>query len=165
MFCIEVMSWWYETFVQHFWNWVVQQFEDCNEQSCSWWCLCCNKWLCWIATVILMIVAVIVAVIMLILSFVFCILGFVFCALGVFLLIGLMAVLQFLGTCTTGRGCQGKVFEEVWKYFEECIGGFGGSRGTHPGHPTGATGATGPTGATGGKGPSGPTGNGGLSAA
>lgn len=26
---------------------------QCQQQSCNWWCLCCNKWFCWIAAIIL----------------------------------------------------------------------------------------------------------------
>ena len=31
---------------------VSQQLEQCMERPCNWWCLCCNKWLCAIAWVI-----------------------------------------------------------------------------------------------------------------
>lgn len=38
------------TVCQDIGNWfnqnVQQQLEQCVEQSCNWWCLCCNKWLC-----------------------------------------------------------------------------------------------------------------------
>src|SRR5882672_9960356 len=35
---------------------VQQQVEQCQEQDCNWWCLCCNKWFCfmiWVLVVIL----------------------------------------------------------------------------------------------------------------
>jgi hypothetical protein len=28
----------------------------CSAQSCSWWCLCCNKWLCWLVVIALAII-------------------------------------------------------------------------------------------------------------
>ena len=32
---------------------VLQQVETCLEQPCNWWCLCCNKWLCALAWVVI----------------------------------------------------------------------------------------------------------------
>ena len=33
---------------------VTQRIEQqCREQECNWWCLCCNKWFCWLVTLIL----------------------------------------------------------------------------------------------------------------
>ena len=43
--CVDA-SHWLETIEQR----VEQQ---CREQECNWWCLCCNKWFCWLATIIL----------------------------------------------------------------------------------------------------------------
>lgn len=31
---------------------VTKWWQECSRQSCRWWCLCCNKWLCWIALII-----------------------------------------------------------------------------------------------------------------
>src|SRR5438067_278119 len=31
---------------------VQQQLEQCIERPCNWWCVCCNKWLCALAWVI-----------------------------------------------------------------------------------------------------------------
>lgn len=28
----------------------------CEEQECNWWCLCCNKWFCWLAWVVVRVV-------------------------------------------------------------------------------------------------------------
>src|SRR5258708_11710684 len=35
---------------------VDQQLEQCVEQDCNWWCLCCNKWFCFLVWVIVTIV-------------------------------------------------------------------------------------------------------------
>ena len=42
-----------------FWSPVVAPWRACTAQRCRWWCLCCNKWLCWI---ILIVVAIVLAV-------------------------------------------------------------------------------------------------------
>jgi hypothetical protein len=31
---------------------VMQPVQQCLERPCNWWCLCCNKWFCWIAWVL-----------------------------------------------------------------------------------------------------------------
>jgi len=31
---------------------VSQQVQQCVEQDCNWWCLCCNKWLCFLVWVV-----------------------------------------------------------------------------------------------------------------
>ena len=35
-------------------GWLNTQVEVCKQVSkkCKWWCLCCNKWLCWLVTVL-----------------------------------------------------------------------------------------------------------------
>lgn len=35
---------------------VSQQLEQCVEQDCNWWCLCCNKWFCFLVWVIVTVV-------------------------------------------------------------------------------------------------------------
>ncbi len=46
-------------------NWVnqnvQQQVEQCIEQDCNWWCLCCNKWFCFLVWVVVTIVTWVVA--------------------------------------------------------------------------------------------------------
>ena len=29
-------------------NWVEQKIKKCKQKKCKKWCLCCNKWFCWI---------------------------------------------------------------------------------------------------------------------
>lgn len=38
-------------------NNVSQQVERCVEQDCNWWCLCCNKWFCFLVWVIVTVVS------------------------------------------------------------------------------------------------------------
>ena len=33
-------------------TWVTREEQRCREQECNWWCLCCNKWFCWVVTVL-----------------------------------------------------------------------------------------------------------------
>lgn len=44
-------------------QWVSELRQTCVEQSCNWWCLCCNKWLCWLAWVVVKIVTWVVVMI------------------------------------------------------------------------------------------------------
>lgn len=33
-------------------NWVEQEIQKCKQKKCKKWCLCCNKWFCWIEIVL-----------------------------------------------------------------------------------------------------------------
>ena len=37
--------------------------QQCREQECNWWCLCCNKWFCWLITLILKVIRWIVDIV------------------------------------------------------------------------------------------------------
>src|SRR4051812_27290436 len=37
-------------------NNVSQQLERCVEQDCNWWCLCCNKWFCFLVWIVVVVV-------------------------------------------------------------------------------------------------------------
>jgi hypothetical protein len=88
MTCQEIGQWitdnvetplnkWYTTAVQQctdaqYWveerrkeleDWVHQFETRCAEQECNWWCLCCNKWFCWIVDVLLRVLIVIIELI------------------------------------------------------------------------------------------------------
>lgn len=44
-------------------NWVSKQEKKCKERKCKWWCACCNKWFCWIVTVVVKVITWIVVTI------------------------------------------------------------------------------------------------------
>ena len=44
-------------------EWRQTQETHCREQECQWWCLCCNKWFCWIVDILARILTTIVEVI------------------------------------------------------------------------------------------------------
>ncbi|MDH5506628.1 MAG: hypothetical protein OEZ02_05365 [Anaerolineae bacterium] len=44
-------------------NWVSKQERKCKKKKCKWWCACCNKWFCWIATIVVKVVTWIVTTI------------------------------------------------------------------------------------------------------
>ena len=54
--CEQFKTWWTEQVQQPVEQWVSQLQQTCVEQSCNWWCLCCNKWLCWLAWVLVKVV-------------------------------------------------------------------------------------------------------------
>ncbi len=37
-------------------KWISREERRCKRRSCNWWCLCCNKWFCWLVTVVAKIV-------------------------------------------------------------------------------------------------------------
>jgi hypothetical protein len=54
--CREVQEWVEEQIEQPVETWVNQLEQTCREQDCNWWCLCCNKWLCWLVWVVVKVV-------------------------------------------------------------------------------------------------------------
>src|SRR5215217_5418907 len=54
---------WLEVRRKEFENWWRSQTKRCQEQPCQWFCLCCNKWLCWILDVLVRILILIIEVI------------------------------------------------------------------------------------------------------
>ena len=54
--CSEVQDWVEEQIEQPVEQWVNELQQSCEEQDCNWWCLCCNKWLCWLVWVIVKVV-------------------------------------------------------------------------------------------------------------
>lgn len=54
--CSEIDTWVEEQVSQPVESWVSQTERHCREQDCNWWCACCNKWFCWLVTVVVRVV-------------------------------------------------------------------------------------------------------------
>lgn len=54
--CREVQEWIEEQVERPVENWERRQEERCRRRSCNWWCLCCNKWFCWLVWVVVKVV-------------------------------------------------------------------------------------------------------------
>lgn len=54
--CSEVQTWVEEQVERPVEQFVNQLQQTCTEQECNWWCLCCNKWFCWLVWVVVRIV-------------------------------------------------------------------------------------------------------------
>lgn len=57
--CSEVQEWVEEQIEQPIETWENQLQQVCEEQDCNWWCLCCNKWFCWLAWVLVKVVRIV----------------------------------------------------------------------------------------------------------
>jgi hypothetical protein len=55
--CREVQTWVEEQVEQPIERWENQLQRRCEEQDCNWWCLCCNKWFCWLVWVLVKVIA------------------------------------------------------------------------------------------------------------
>jgi hypothetical protein len=44
-------------------RWRTRQERRCKRKKCKWWCLCCNKWFCWLVSVLVKIVEWIIEVV------------------------------------------------------------------------------------------------------
>jgi hypothetical protein len=61
--CRDVDTWITTTIQTPVTTWITTTWTACSTPPCNWWCLCCNRWLCWlvvalVATVVLVAVVV-----------------------------------------------------------------------------------------------------------
>lgn len=54
--CSEVQDWIEQQIEQPVEQFLGQWQQTCVTQPCNWWCLCCNKWLCWLAWVVVRVI-------------------------------------------------------------------------------------------------------------
>lgn len=54
--CENIGQWVEEKVWQPVEEWVSREERRCREQKCKWWCACCNKWFCWIVSVVVKVV-------------------------------------------------------------------------------------------------------------
>ena len=54
--CKETQEWVEQNVEQPVEQWTNQLQQTCERQDCNWWCLCCNKWLCWLVWVVVKVV-------------------------------------------------------------------------------------------------------------
>lgn len=54
--CKDINEWIEEEVAKPVENWVANLEKKCQEQDCNWWCLCCNKWFCWLVVIIVKVV-------------------------------------------------------------------------------------------------------------
>src|SRR5688572_20466481 len=54
--CKEIQEWVEEEVEKPIEEWENRQEKRCREQECNWWCLCCNKWFCWLVWVIVRVI-------------------------------------------------------------------------------------------------------------
>jgi hypothetical protein len=51
---------------------VEETIEKCKKKKCKWWCLCCNKWFCWIETLIYWVIKWIVIILVKWVGYIIC---------------------------------------------------------------------------------------------
>ena len=77
----------WETVVSNWTYYITQPWKQCTKQKkCYWYCLCCNKWLCWIGLIIVAVIVIFILtnyLIVLICTLIFC---ETLCVLRVYLL-------------------------------------------------------------------------------
>ena len=79
VWCQIVLNWIWEQIWKPVQKWVTDLITKCNRQPCNWWCLCCNKWFCWIFAIIIAIIVFIVSLILTVIAMVVCVACFIIC--------------------------------------------------------------------------------------
>ncbi len=83
MWCQIVMQWIWEQVWNPVYRWATELITRCNRQPCNWWCLCCNKWFCWLFAIIVLIIVLVVSIILTIIAAIVCAACYIVCSLGV----------------------------------------------------------------------------------
>ncbi|GEM_PF-699511 len=110
--CREIQTWITENISRPIENWVNREERRCREQSCNWWCLCCNKWFCWIVVVVVKVVSWVVETVTRLVTEVVCtIVGFVLDLVG--FLINVILSIPILGGII--RTVINWVTEIIWR--------------------------------------------------
>lgn len=110
--CREVDRWITENVERPVENWVERTERRCRERPCNWWCLCCNKWFCWLVTVLVRVVTWVVVTVTRLVTVVVCeIVGFLL-DLGAFF-INLILSIPIIGGII--RTVLNWVTEIIWR--------------------------------------------------
>lgn len=99
--CVYASGWLYQNIWVWMWTYITRWWRECTAQRCRWWCLCCNKWLCWTGLIILTVLWAIVYFVIQLITFIVCFACHFLCAV-VCLLPG---ILTHSDQCT--NGCTG----------------------------------------------------------
>lgn len=110
--CREIQTWITETITRPIENWVEREEERCREQPCNWWCLCCNKWFCWLVVVLVKVVTWITETITRLITEVVCTIVGLVLDLAAFL-IGLILSIPIIGGIL--RTIINWVTEIIWR--------------------------------------------------
>lgn len=93
--CSRYTNWLLVNYWAPVWRWITTTWTACTVAPCNWWCLCCNKWLCWIFLIVLTILSAVLYVVLVITIGLVCIACYILCAFA-------CALPSILGE---GKGC------------------------------------------------------------
>ena len=68
------------------WAWVATTFRRCSANTCTWWCLCCDRWACWIGVILLGILLTVILIIFILLAVLFVVVCWIVCWIAVIFL-------------------------------------------------------------------------------
>lgn len=54
--CKEIQEWIEEKVEKKVEEWEEKTVEKCKKRKCKWWCACCNKWFCWLETILVKVI-------------------------------------------------------------------------------------------------------------
>jgi hypothetical protein len=61
--CIDYSTWIQTEVITPLETWISREEQRCREQECNWWCLCCNKWFCWLVVVLVSVITWVITVV------------------------------------------------------------------------------------------------------
>ncbi len=110
--CYTVLQQVYQSVLVPVWTWITTTWTQCVEQDCNWWCLCCNKWLCWISLIVIAVLSFVVFLILEIIAVVVCTVISVWCILcNIVCWIGCLGQKGCYDNCATNSPCTSPTIE------------------------------------------------------
>lgn len=84
--------------------------QRCKQRKCKWWCACCNKWFCWLETIVVLVVRWVVVTVLKWVTYLICeVVTFTLNFLATF--IGLILSIPILG----------RLINWIWKLILEIV--------------------------------------------
>ena len=77
--CSTLFEWIWEALWVRVTEWARDTWRRCFRQKCNWWCLCCNKWFCWVFVILVLLVTLILQLILTILAILVCVPCYLVC--------------------------------------------------------------------------------------
>jgi len=97
--CVRFFVWVWTAIWEPVWSWISSTYQSCSEESCIWWCLCCNKWVCVIFLIIIWVLTWVLMLVLWVFAVVWCIVCGIFCLI-------ICGILQF---GSGGSGSSGQI--------------------------------------------------------
>lgn len=117
--CEKVKRWFEEKVRQPVEKWTSRQERRCRKKSCKWWCLCCNKWFCWLVVLIVKVIVWIVVTVGKWVSYLVC--KIVTTVIGIIVELVLKIIYRLVTFVVCIFTDPGQAFKNLWDLWNDIV--------------------------------------------